>query len=31
MFSRSDEISKKKVVSDGVNVSVVLDMVFGNI
>ncbi|RDY30241.1 hypothetical protein CG710_015605 [Lachnotalea glycerini] len=29
-FSQSDRKGKKKSISDGVNVSVVLDMVFGN-
>ena len=29
-FSQSDRKGKKKAISDGVNVSVVLDMVYGN-
>ena len=30
MFSQGDRKEKKKAISDGVNVSVVLDMVLGN-
>ena len=30
MFSQGDRKYKKKAISDGVNVSVVLDMVLGN-